>query len=208
VTLFSDDGVHPLDAGHDIYTRVITDALKAMEPVSHPGPHILKAPMMPDNEEQAKMVPLQPTMLSPGWTKLSPDAGLGKAFHNRLPEIWEATNPGETIHLRFKGTTLKLYDLMGPDAGEAICTVDGKTGRPISRFDRYCTYHRLAMMTVAQDLPDEIHTVTIAVSLIQPDRSVVVNEEKDKPGFDPKKYEGTVLRIGALMVIGDVLPPQ
>ena len=72
VTLFSTDGVHPLDAAHEIYAQVVADAVKQMEPTSRPGRHALKAPIMPDNWEKAQLVPLEPAMLSPGWRKLDP----------------------------------------------------------------------------------------------------------------------------------------
>ena len=203
--LFSTDGVHPLEAGHEVYTQVITESLKQMEPASQPGPHILKLPFIADNWENAKLVPLEPGMLSAGWKKLSPTEGLGKAFQNRLPELWEATAPGEKITFKFKGTAVKLYDRLGPDAGQAICTLDGKTLGLRSRFDKYSTYHRLASLHVAEGLPDEVHTVTIEISPEQPNRSAVTDIEKTKPNFDPKKYEGTILRVGSIMLIGDIV---
>ena len=205
VILFSTDGVHPLDAGHQVYTDVITDAFKQIALASRPGPHTLKPPFIEDNWEQAKLVPLEPWMLSAGWKKLNTTEGLGKNFQNRLPEIWEATMPGEKISFKFKGTAVKLYDLMGPDAGQAVCTVDEKTNRPQSRFDRFSSYHRLASLSIADGLAHTVHTITVEVHPDQPDRSIVVNEEKAKPGFDLKKYEGTVLRVGSIMIIGDII---
>jgi lysophospholipase L1-like esterase len=202
--LFSDDGVHPLDAGHVVYTEVITDALKQMANGGQPAPHALKPPFIADNWEAAKLVPLSPAMLSAGWHKLPATGGLGNAFHDRLPELWEASAAGEKLTFKFKGTAAKLYDLMGPDAGMAICTVDGQTGPARSRFDHYCTYHRLASLDITSGLPDTVHTVTVTVSPDQPDRSAVTDVEKTKPNFDPKKYEGTVLRVGYLMLLGDL----
>lgn len=204
VILFSDDGVHPLDAGHDVYTTVITDALRQMEPNSQPGPHHLRAPFIADNWEKAKLVPLMPAMLSPGWHKLSADTGMGKDFHNRLPELWEATQPGEKISFKFKGTAAKLYDIMGPDGAQIICTVDGKTGQPQARFDSFSSYHRLASANIAEGLDNTTHSVTVEISPVQPDRSSVTNVEKNKPGFDLKKYDGTALRVGYLMLLGDL----
>lgn len=203
--LFSTDGVHPSDAGHEVYTEVIVDALKQMEQTSKPGPHALKAPLMADNWEAAKLVPLAPAMLSAGWRKLSPEEGLGKAFHNRMPEMWEATKPGEKITFKFRGTAVKLYDILGPDGGQVVVTLDGKASPPRPRFDSYCSYHRLATLGIGDGLPDGVHTVTVEILPEQPDRSSVVNREKDKPGFDPKKYDGTAVRVGSIMLIGDIV---
>jgi hypothetical protein len=205
VILFSQDGVHPLDAGHDVYTQVITEALEQWESGSRPGAHTLKPPLMPDNYENAKLVPLESWMLSPGWKKLSPTEGLGAAFRKWMPEIWEATKPGEKISFQFKGTAVSLYDILGPDGGQAVCTLDGKVSHPRPRFDWFCTYWRPASLTIGQRLPDTVHTVSVEIHPDQPDRSSVINRVKDQPNFDPKKYEGTVLRVGWIMLIGDIV---
>ncbi|MEW6359376.1 MAG: GDSL-type esterase/lipase family protein [Planctomycetota bacterium] len=206
VTLFSTDGVHPLvDTGHEIYLQVIADALKQMEPVSKPGPHELKAPFIADNWENAKLVALDPAMLSPGWEKLSATEGLGQRFANRMPEIWEAAKPGEAISFQFKGTAVSLYDLVGPDGGQAVVTLDGETRKPVPRFDSYCSYHRISMMGIGQGLEDKVHTVKIEIHPDQPDRSSVTNREKDKPGFDQKKYDGTAMRVGGILLMGNMV---
>ncbi|NOZ23901.1 MAG: SGNH/GDSL hydrolase family protein [Planctomycetes bacterium] len=205
VIVFSKDGVHPVDVGHKIYLDVIADALKEMEPESKPGPHELKKPFIADNWEKAKLVPLDKGMLSAGWKKLSSDKGLGKRFHNRMPDIWEATQPGETISFKFRGTAVSLYDLVGPDGGQAVITLDGETRKPRPRFDRYCSYHRISMLSIGQGLEDKVHTVKVEIHPEQPDRSIVTDREKNKPNFDPKKYDGTVLRVASIMIIGDIV---
>jgi len=205
--IFSDDGVHPLDAAHQMYTDVITAAIKEMEPQSQPGPHELKAPFVADNWEAAHLVPLTSAMVTSGWQKLAADDPMRQRFAHFLPELWQATQPGEKLHFRFKGSTVRLYDIVGPDGGQAVVTLDGKTGKPIPRFDSYCSYHRLQVMGVAAGLnPDAVHEVTIELHPDQPDRSSVTNREKDKPGFNPEKYNGTVLRVGSIMLIGEIVP--
>jgi hypothetical protein len=47
--------------------------------------------------------------------------------------------------------------------------------------------------------------VTVEIHPEQPDRSSVTGVEKNKPGFDAAKYDGTVLRVGSLMLIGEVV---
>ncbi|MDF2441177.1 MAG: hypothetical protein JWN98_2161 [Abditibacteriota bacterium] len=205
--LFSNDGVHPLDAAMAIYAQTIQAAGREIADASRPGPHQLKAPLLEGNWENAKLVPVEASMFSPGWKKLDAATGLGKTFGNRMPEIWEATQPGEKMRFSFKGTSVKLYDLLGPDGAQVWVTVDGqKRDKPVARFDSYSSYHRLATLPIADNLPDAVHIVEIEIDVQQPDRSSVTNREKEKPGFDPKKYDGTAVRIGGLLLIGDLVP--
>ncbi|HPD17632.1 MAG TPA: SGNH/GDSL hydrolase family protein [Planctomycetota bacterium] len=203
--VFAHDECHPTDAGHALFTQVIAEALREIQKASKPGPHALPEPLRADNWENAKLVPIEPSMLTPGWKKLPADQGLGKAFGNRLPAIWEATQPGEKLSFRFKGTLARLYDLVGPDGGKAICTVDGKVTRTVPRFDMYCSYHRLATLGIAEGLEDKEHSVAVEVSPEQPDREPVLKQVRDQKGFDPKRYDGTVLRVGYIMLLGDLV---
>ena len=202
--VFARDDCHPTDAGHDIFLEVIADAIEKMRPDSKPGPHELKTPIRADNWEQAKLVPLTPKMLSGSWKKLPADEGLGKRFGNRMPEIWYASTPGDKLEFAFRGTMVGLYDLLGPDGGKVQITLDGKTGTPRQRFDWYCTYHRLASLRMAQDLEDGPHTVCVELLAEQPDRSPVLDRVRDEPGFDPKRYDGTNLWVGSIMLIGEL----
>jgi len=203
VILFSDDGVHPHDAGQQIYADRITQDLVKIAAASKPGPHALKTPHHADNWQHAKMVAVKPEMLSAGWKKLSTTEGIGKDFAHRMPEIWEASRPGETITFKFKGTGVQFYDVIGPDGGQVICTVDGKPGKLQKLFDEFCTYHRLASLWVARSLEDTVHTVTLEIQPGQPDRREATQQEK--PGYDPKKYDGTAVRIGNIMLIGELV---
>ncbi|MEN6302525.1 MAG: SGNH/GDSL hydrolase family protein [Armatimonadia bacterium] len=203
--VFSDDSVHPLDAGHQIYTEVIANAITDLRAGAKPGPHELKPAFTPGNMEQARLVPLTPAILTPGWTKLNPAEGLAARFRSVMPELWQASTPGEKISFKFKGTTARLYDLVGPNGGQVIVTVDGKTSGPRPRFDSYCTYHRPAAVSLCEGLPDAVHEVTVELDSKQPDRSSVTNREKDKPNFNPATYDGTNLWVASLMLIGDLV---
>lgn len=205
--LFSNDGVHPLDVAMALYAQTIQNAGPEIMAASKPGAHQLKAPLMEGNWENAKLVPVEASMFSTGWKPLDGASGLGKAFGNRMPSIWEATQPSEKMKFSFKGTAAKLYDLLGPDGAQVWITLDGKKhDKPVARFDSYSSYHRLATLPIADNLPDVVHTVEIEIDTQQPDRSSVTNKEKEKPNFDPKKYDGTAVRVGGLLLIGDVVP--
>lgn len=204
--VFSHDRVHPLDAGHAIYAEIVQGALEEWSAGAKPKPHALGKPMNADNWEDATLAPVQASMVSPGWKHLGAEDGLVRAFGGNMPGIWEARAPGETLIFRFMGTGAGVYDLMGPDAGRVVVTVDGKESGPISRFDVFCTYHRLANFPAAGGLAPGEHTVTVRIDAVEPDRSAVVNAERAKPGFDANRYKGTVIRAGGLLLRGRLLP--
>ncbi|MCF6313875.1 MAG: hypothetical protein L3J39_15625 [Verrucomicrobiales bacterium] len=129
-----------------------------------------------------------------------------KKFGKRLGQIWQADQPGQSISFRFRGSTVKLYDLVGPDGGQAIITIDGvRQKKLIPRFDSYCTYHRIATLKVASDLdPKKFHTIKIEVHPEQPDRKAVSHRLKDpQKELQGEKFQGTRLRIGGIQFLGD-----
>jgi lysophospholipase L1-like esterase len=206
--IFSKDGVHPLEAGHRIYTEVIGNALKewSQSTASRNHSEKLASPFIPDHWQNAQMVSIDPAMLHGGWKKLSPDDGLGKRFGNRMDQIWEADTPGQSLNFRFRGSAVKLYDLLGPDGGQAIITIDGVTQKKaIPRFDSYCTYHRLATLKIADGLdPEKFHTIKVEVHPEQPDRKSVSFRLKDaEKELQSEKFQGTRLRIGGIQFLGD-----
>ena len=210
VIRFSKDGVHPLEEGHRIYTDVIAGAIRQMEPTSEPLDHQawLAVPFVADHWQAATTVPVTQEMLSGAWKRLDDDNPLAKRFQNRMGPLWEGTEPGSRLTFRFRGSTAKLYDLLGPDGGQVIITVDGKRReKPVPRFDSYCTYHRIATLTVAAGLdPDEVHTVTVEIHPEQPDRTPVAFRLKDpETELKSPKYQGTNVRVSRILVLGEVL---
>jgi hypothetical protein len=210
VVRFSKDGVHPLDEGHQIYTEIVADAIRQMADVSEPMDHASKldSAFVDDHWQAAKMVPIDPAMLSSGWTKLESAHPLMKRFGDRMGTLWETTQPGSKLTFKFRGSTARLYDLLGPDGGQVMVTVDGKlSAKPVPRFDSYCTYHRIATLTLAQGLDSsQVHTVSVEVHPEQPDRTPVAFRLKD-PDVELKgeKYQGTNVRASQILVLGDVV---
>jgi len=206
--LFSNDGVHPRDAGHELYKAAIIAGFTAMRDMPAPDHKAkLAKSFVADNWESAKMVPITERMLTGNWKALSVDDGKQKAFGDRMGPIWTADQPGSKLHFKFKGTVAKIYDLLGPDGGQVIVTVDGKTGaRPVPRFDSYCTYHRIATLGLVQDAAETVHEVTVEIHPEQPDRKSVAFRLKDpvKELAEPK-YQGTRVWMSQLMLLGDLV---
>jgi len=170
---FSKDGVHPYaDTGHILYLQAVVRAMTEIGKAGKPGPHALGEPFDAGNWEDAGMVPFSKAKLSAGWRKLAPTVDrMAKRFSNRMAEMWLADKPGETATFKFRGSDVRIYDLLGPSCGKILVTVDGKPQTPRDRFDAYSTYHRLATMRVAEGLaPDAVHTVKLEISEETPDK--------------------------------------
>ncbi|MBE0535521.1 MAG: SGNH/GDSL hydrolase family protein [Phycisphaerae bacterium] len=204
--IFSPDGVHPYpDTGHELYLKAVARGMDMMRNTGKPGPHTLSAPFVPDHWQAAKLVPLTEAELSPGWRKL--DAG-DRSFVNwvtqRTGALYLANQPGESITIRFRGTALRIYDLLGPDCGQVTVKLDDRPETVVPRFDAYCTYHRLATLTVAENLPDTTHTATLTIHPEQPDKPAILAKRNEKID-DPKRYNDTAWYPGAILLIGEIL---
>ncbi len=205
--VFSPDGVHPYPAtGHVLYVEALARSMLKMQGLGQPGPHRLPPPLRADNWEAAKMLPLSQAALSAGWRRLTParDA-LARRFGNRLPELWEARHPGETIMFRFRGIAARVYDLMGPDAGRVFVAVDDQAPEARSRFDAYCTYYRLNSLPITANLPDAVHTVRLAIDPEPPDKARILAQRGERMD-DPRRFAGTTWDAGALLIVGELVP--
>jgi hypothetical protein len=60
-------------------------------------------PLVTNSWEAAQMIPLSRAKLSSGWRRVDPSTNaLARNFGGFLPELWAATQPGESISFRFK----------------------------------------------------------------------------------------------------------
>ncbi|MGP8237534.1 MAG: SGNH/GDSL hydrolase family protein, partial [Limisphaerales bacterium] len=204
--LFSPDAVHPYtDTGHPLYLRAVARSVPALQTAGQAGPHLLVSPLVTDNWEAAQMIPLSRAKLSSGWRRLDPATNaLARNFGGFLPELWAATQPGESISFRFKGTDARVYDLLGPDCGQLTIALDDRPPVLQPRFDSFCTYHRLATLSIGEGLEDVTHTVKITIDSEQPDKAKILSQRGEKID-DPKRYDGTAWYAGALLLVGQVV---
>jgi len=204
--LFSPDGVHPYtDSGHRLYLEAVVRSLSQIEKVGKAGPHSIPAPFVADNWEEAKMLPLSRAKLSPGWRQMDPKSdSLAKSFGNRLPGIWKASKQGESLSFKFRGTTARIYDLVGPDCGQVSVALDDRPAVIQPRFDAFCTYHRLSWLSIGEDLPQAVHTVKITILPDQPDKAKILARRNGKMD-DPKRFDGTAWYAGGILLIGELV---
>lgn len=202
-TLFAKDGVHPALPGHAFYLKSVIAALDRMQglpPVDHS--RFVGHPYYEGVFSRATMVPVTAAMLKgEGWEKLGATDPVQKSFAARGGQVWRASKPGARLIFRFRGRYCALYDLLSPKGANVRVKVDGKvTYAALPRFDSYCSYTRLATLSIYAGEEGE-HLVEIEVLKEQPDRTKVTHEDSNTP-----KYDGTYFQVCKILLVGDILP--
>jgi hypothetical protein len=205
--VFAPDGTHPhVETGHELYLQAIVRSLEPIKSASkEPTTHTLPSPFIATNYENAKLLPISDATLSKGIALIDPAKDdFGKPWANRLPTLYRGTEPDESITFKFKGTRAAIYDVIGPASGQVIVTLDQQPPKVVSRFDAYCTYRRLATLTIGSELADEVHIVKIEISPQEPDKAKILsqrNEKMDNPG----RFKSTEFYPGAILLVGDIV---
>ncbi|MFZ2640484.1 MAG: GDSL-type esterase/lipase family protein [Verrucomicrobiia bacterium] len=114
--VFSADGVHPGDAGHDVYRDVIARSMLTMKPVAKAQDHHLPAPLEPRCWETVGLLAITHAGLSAGWKTVVPredvvyreDFGRTDAM---LRGAVKCDHAGETITVKWNGTTIGFSDI-------------------------------------------------------------------------------------------------
>jgi lysophospholipase L1-like esterase len=205
--VFAPDSVHPhTDTGHELYLQAIVRSLAPIEAASTAARiPPLPAPFIASHYEQAKLVPLPPAIASPGFRHLAPQTdAFGKRWAARLSTLHQADQPGEVIHFKFKGTRCAIYDVIGPDCGQLIVTLDNQTPRLVPRFDAHCTYHRLSSFLIGTELEDRVHEVKIEIHPEAPDKAKIL-AQRNQTIDQPARYQGTAFYPGALLLVGELV---
>ena len=180
--VFSPDNVHPFaETGHELYLQAIVRSLSPIRAAwKTAGPHALAAPLVADNYEQAKLVPINNARLSAGFRWLDPRTDpFGKRYAARMTTLFRGNQPGETITFKFKGTRAAIYDVVGPDCGQVSITLDDQpAGDPSA----------VRLVLRVRSAPD-------ADDREQPARQGAYGQDRDLPrsarqGEDPGPAEG------------------
>lgn len=205
--VFAPDSVHPhVETGHELYLQAIVHSIEPIKAASKsPAAHVLGATFIATNYEQAKLLPITAATLSKGFTLLDPKTDeFGKRWANRMTTLHKGTQPGETITFKFKGTRCAIYDIVGPDCGQVIVTLDDKPSKVVPRFDAYCTYHRLGSLVIGSDLEDKEHTVKIEIHPDQPDKAAILAKNGNKID-KPERFNATAFYPGAILLVGEII---
>jgi lysophospholipase L1-like esterase len=205
--IFSSDGVHPhVDTGHRLYVEAIARSWpKFTAAGGNVQPHELGTPLRTDHWQMARLVSIRPDMLKGDWVKLPLDHQVAKRFQRNMPELYQAASPRATLSFQFEGTSVGVFDILGPDGGHLSMQLDDSKPANRNRIDGYCTYHRMSQLNVGSELKPGLHTVTITLSpSLLEKREILFERNRHDLDAKPDKYAGHTWYAASLMLIGEL----
>ena len=207
VSVFCPDKVHPyIETGHQIYNSVLSRSLEAIQEAGKikAKKHKLSKPINPGYFSDTEMLNYTEVKLSNNWEiiEVKEDERF-KRFDNYLCHIGRACNTGEELTVHFKGKAVGVFDIVGPDAGKVSVEIDGEPGDTLSRFDSYCTYHRMNFVIIDK-LDDKEHMVVFKVIAAPFDKKSILTGKED---FDlhPEKYKENCWHVGKILIDGELI---
>lgn len=205
--VFSSDGVHPhVQTGHQLYVEAIARSWPKIASASGKAqPHHLGKPLRADHWQMARLVSIRPDMLKGDWEQLPVDHQLSKRFQRNMPELYKAAKPGATLSFTFEGTSVGIFDVLGPDGGQLSVQLDDAKPATRNRIDGYCTYHRMSKLNVGSELKPGIHTVTITLTPTTIEkREILFERNRGDLDVKPEKYAGHTWYAASLMLMGEL----
>ncbi len=223
--LFSEDGIHPVTSGGNIYAAAIARGFIKMKTAAPAESHPLPQPLLPDNWEDAKMLdPMTVASFDDHWKRMNTkEHDFLKQFAGWFPYITYSEKANSSFSFRFKGTAFGLFDIGGPEAGQLHIVVDGQpiklekisangyqawranqsTGDEVlNRFNRFCN-NRYRGQYDFVELKDGVHTVTITISAQKTDKKQILGTEQLSDILKhPERYEKTALFLGKILLRG------
>ena len=186
--VFSKDGVHPGNEGHEVYRDVMARSMLAMKSVGRPQAHPLPGPLEARCWETASLVPITQAALSSGWKPVDPktdaiyrdDFGRTDAM---LRGAMKCDQAGESITFQWNGTTLGFSDIPQGSGMEVEVTID-QSPTPITvQRPQTESIRRYARFFYLPEQTPGAHTAVLRVKQLPPRLSF---------------YAGQILVIGTL----------
>lgn len=223
--LFSNDGIHPLREGGNLYAEAIARAFMKLEKEELPViKKQLAAPLLPDNWEDAGMYePRDIAAFDGRWEEMVSEEGSPfYRFNPWFPYIMKSSDPGASLTFSFDGSAFGIFDVGGPEAGQITIEMDGKPvaltevstkgyrlyrtdkkGKitAIDRFNAYCN-NRYRGQYEMISVPAGKHTVTIRLSGIKTDKQKILGKNIADILANPGKYDQTVFYLGRILLRG------
>lgn len=163
--------LHPSPFGQEVYFQAIKTLLvKTIDspPSEAATTTTLKRPLNPFSFTNASYYSINNARLQKGWQLVDSwkpaDGVKGRDGFINVP-VLEATTPGATLTLPFKGRAVGVNINSGPDAGILEYSIDGKPFQKLDPFTQWSNgLHLPWFLMLAADLPAKSHVLKIRVS--------------------------------------------
>ncbi len=222
--LFSKDGIHPLEAGGNLYAAAIARGLRKLSANTSPCPHHLVDPLFGDEWDYANMyAPWQIASFDRNWNVRPIQQSHLTKFEGWFDSLMTADKPGATCTFYFEGDMFGVFDIGGPEVGQltiwvdnqlvALETVDDRNYRlyrvadnsgdtTLNRFNGFCNNRYRGQYDVIQ-LPFGRHEVTLKVSFEKADKHAILGPKRlDDIMANPAKYDRSAIYLGKILLRG------
>ncbi|SHF15216.1 SGNH/GDSL hydrolase family protein [Pedobacter caeni] len=226
--IFSQDGVHPSEAGGSLYAGAIARAMEKMKENDQPKAHVMPAGLIADHWEDATMyAPKEIATFSREWSSVDPnEIDQFRQFSGWFPYVMKADQPGASFTFKFQGEMFGFFDIGGPESGQLIVELDGKKvklnpGRfphmgkavpegeaevaVLNRFNSFCNNRYRGQYHIIEVEPGT-HEVRLSISPVIPDKRKILGEKQlDDITQHPEKYNRTAAYIGKILLRGKMI---
>jgi lysophospholipase L1-like esterase len=191
--VFSKDGVHPGNEGHDVYRDVIARSMLAMKSAAKPLTHRLPEPLEARCWESASLVPIAHAAMSSGWkiVDINTDAIYREDFGRTdamLRGAMKCDKAGETITVQWNGTTLGFSDIPQGNGMEVELTIDNAQTPIVIKRPQTESIRRYARFFYLPEQSPGGHTAVLKVKQLPEGQSfyagqlLVVSGRASSPG--------------------------
>jgi len=211
--IFTEDGSHPtIPLGHAIWTEAVIRGLQHLQGVGVPKAHILPKPLLTDNWELAKTISVDGNASFKGqWDKFtSANCPYSKSIFESFPVLYRTSTAGSSFTIHFKGTTIGIKGVTGPDAGFINIQTDNNSPQKVCQFTVYSTSQSYGGRPLP-GMENGVHSITWTLLDEKPDKQKILeayktpNHDKDLIN-NPEKYAPLMLSVGQILLVGEILP--
>ena len=164
---FSMDGVHPGEAGHELYAEIFARSFKQMMNFSDSKQHSLPEAANKNNWEKTALLPITKAELSTGWKPVNTEIDTiyqedFKRTGGMLRDAVKCSKAGETVKVKWNGTTIGFSDIPYGSGCKIQITID--KGKPFTMERKQTEKPKYARFFYLPELPVGEHTAELKVT--------------------------------------------
>lgn len=165
---FSKDGVHPIDAGHELYATIVLRSFQTMKEYGSPAPHKLPTPLEKDHFANASLIPASAFKTSKHWKPV--DVETDEIYNrdaNRTADMLrgavKATKVGETLEFDWEGKLICFTHIPQGNGMEIEVSLDGGASKTYT-LDQESNKNIFARFQYAMEQEPGKHSAKLTVT--------------------------------------------